>query len=117
MAAGSTEVTQSIENIASVSEENSAAVEEVSASAEEMTAQVQEVTASAVELSQLAADLRQVVAQFTLAETPDQPAPGARSQSAPVPPPAAKRQPSLRGPERPAALAAGNGRHNGHGLN
>ena len=36
MAAGSSEVTQAIENIASVSEENSAAVEGVSASAEEM---------------------------------------------------------------------------------
>ena len=43
------EVTQSIENIASVSEENSASVEEVSASAEEMSAQVEEVSAAASE--------------------------------------------------------------------
>jgi hypothetical protein len=66
MAAGSSEVTQAIENIASVSQENSAAVEEVSASAEEVSAQVQEVHASAQSLSQMAEELRRLVAQFRL---------------------------------------------------
>jgi len=61
-------VTQSIENIASVSEENSAAVEEVSASAEEMSAQVEEVTASAQSLAEMAQALQQVVAQFNLSD-------------------------------------------------
>jgi hypothetical protein len=68
MSAGSTEVTQSIENIASISEENSAAVEEVSASAEEMSAQVEEVTASAQSLAEMAQALQQVVARFKLAQ-------------------------------------------------
>jgi methyl-accepting chemotaxis protein len=67
MSSGALEVTQSIENIASVSEENSAAAEEVSASAEEMSAQVQEVTASAQSLAEMAEALEQVVAQFKLA--------------------------------------------------
>lgn len=57
---------QAIESIASVSEENGAAVEEVSASAEEMSAQVEEVSASAQSLSEMAEALQQMVAQFTL---------------------------------------------------
>jgi ABC-type transporter Mla subunit MlaD len=61
-------VTQSIESIASVSEENSAAIEEVSASAEEMTAQVEEVTASAQSLAEMAKTLQQTVAQFKFQE-------------------------------------------------
>jgi methyl-accepting chemotaxis protein len=61
-------VMQSIENVASVSEENSAAVEEVSASAEEMSAQVEEVTASADELSKMSADLHILVQRFQLQE-------------------------------------------------
>jgi methyl-accepting chemotaxis protein len=60
------EVSRAIENIASVSEENSAAVEEVSASTEEMTAQVEEVTASAQALEQMSLTLRQFVDQFKL---------------------------------------------------
>jgi methyl-accepting chemotaxis protein len=72
MAAGSSEVTQTIENIASISEQNSAAIEEVSAGAEEMTAQVEEVGAAAQTLAEMARQLQQVVALFTLAaaETP-----------------------------------------------
>ncbi len=61
-------VMQSIENVASVSEENSAAVEEVSASAEEMSAQVEEVTASADELSKMSSDLHNLVQRFQLQE-------------------------------------------------
>jgi methyl-accepting chemotaxis protein len=64
MAAGASEVAQSIESIASVSEENSAAVEEVSASAEEMSAQVEEVTTSAEALAGMAQRLQEAVAQF-----------------------------------------------------
>jgi methyl-accepting chemotaxis protein len=57
---------QSVENIASISEESSASVEEVSASAEEMTAQVQEVGASAEEMAGMAAALREAVSRFNL---------------------------------------------------
>ena len=71
MSAGAHEVSQAIENIASVSEENSASVEEVSASTEEMSAQVQEVSASARSLEDKAQALQDVVAQFKLsAEQP-----------------------------------------------
>jgi methyl-accepting chemotaxis protein len=66
MAAGSSEITSAIENIASISEENSAAVEEVSASAEEMSAQVEEVSASAQSLADMANELETIVARFTL---------------------------------------------------
>ncbi len=66
MAAGSSEITSAIENIASISEENSAAVEEVSASAEEMSAQVEEVSASAQSLADMANELQSVVAHFVL---------------------------------------------------
>jgi methyl-accepting chemotaxis protein len=66
MAAGSSEITSAIENIASISEENSAAVEEVSASAEEMSAQVEEVSASAQSLADMANELEAIVARFTL---------------------------------------------------
>jgi methyl-accepting chemotaxis protein len=59
-------VMQAIENIASVSEENSAAVEEVSASTEEMTAQVEEVTASAQSLAEMAKAMREAVDHFVL---------------------------------------------------
>jgi methyl-accepting chemotaxis protein len=66
MLSNSSDVTQSIENIASVSEENSAAVEEVSASAEEMTGQVEEVAASAQSLADLAHSFHNIVASFKL---------------------------------------------------
>jgi hypothetical protein len=59
---------RAIENITSISEENSAAIGEVSASSEEMSAQVQEVTAEAMTLAQMANALQQVVAQFRLAQ-------------------------------------------------
>jgi len=59
-------LTQSIENIASVSEENSASVEEVSASTEEVSAQVEEVSASATSLMEMAQVLQQVVSRFKL---------------------------------------------------
>ena len=58
------QVMEAVENIASVSEENSAAVEEVSASTEEMTAQVSEVSQSAQSLASMVTDLKEAVARF-----------------------------------------------------
>jgi len=66
MAARSSEVNQAIETIASVSEENGAAVEEVSAGTEEMSAQVEETAAAAQSLADMARALRDVVARFKL---------------------------------------------------
>jgi methyl-accepting chemotaxis protein len=64
----SNEVMQTIENIASISEENSAAIEEVSASVEEMNAQVDEVNNAAQALSDTAETLRNSVDEFKLGE-------------------------------------------------
>uniref|UniRef100_A0A7C4KYH5 Methyl-accepting chemotaxis protein n=1 Tax=Bellilinea caldifistulae TaxID=360411 RepID=A0A7C4KYH5_9CHLR len=66
MAIGSNEVNIAIETIASVSEENSAAVEEVSASVEEMSAQVEEVAAAANSLQEMANTFNMLVARFRL---------------------------------------------------
>ena len=66
LGSGTDGVMDAIENIASVSEENSASVEEVSASAEEMSAQVEEVTASAMALEEMASVLQETIAQFKL---------------------------------------------------
>ena len=63
---GTNGMMDAIENIASVSEENSASVEEVSASAEEMSAQVEEVTASAQSLEEMANALQRAITQFQL---------------------------------------------------
>jgi methyl-accepting chemotaxis protein len=63
---GTNGVMDAIENIASVSEENSASVEEVSASAEEMSAQVEEVTAAAQSLEEMANALQRAITQFQL---------------------------------------------------
>jgi methyl-accepting chemotaxis protein len=72
---GAQEVNHAIDNIANVSEENSAAVEEVSASAEEMSAQAQEISQSARSLAGMAQSLQQVVTAFTLEEQHNLPAP------------------------------------------
>lgn len=66
MTANTADVNEAIENIASISEENSAAVEEVSASAEEMSAQVEEVHASAGSLSEMAKGLFDEVLKFNI---------------------------------------------------
>jgi methyl-accepting chemotaxis protein len=58
------QVMEAVENIASVSEENSAAVEEVSASTEEMSAQVSEVSQSAQSLASMVAHLKEAVTRF-----------------------------------------------------
>ena len=57
---------QAMENIASVSEQNSASIEEVSASTEEVLAQVEQVSVSAAWLTKMAQGLQQIVAQFSL---------------------------------------------------
>jgi methyl-accepting chemotaxis protein len=66
MTSSSVEVTHAIDNIASVSQENSASFEEVSASTEEMSAQTSEVSISAATLRKMAEDLHVTVAQFKL---------------------------------------------------
>ena len=66
LGSGTDGVMNAIENIASVSEENSASVEEVSASAEEMSAQVEEVTASAQALEEMAEALQAAITQFKI---------------------------------------------------
>ncbi len=66
MAAGSQEITASIENIAAISEENSAAVEQVSASAEQMSAQAEAVSMAANSLAAMAKRLDEVVTAFKL---------------------------------------------------
>jgi hypothetical protein len=69
MTAGSHEIAQSFEHIASVSEENSASAIEVSQSAGQMGHQIQEVTQSAQALSGMAKTLQGLVAQFRVNES------------------------------------------------
>ncbi|MCX6066084.1 MAG: hypothetical protein NT121_10060 [Chloroflexi bacterium] len=66
MAANSSELTLAIENIASVSKQNSTTVEEVSTSTGEVSTQVAEVSASAASMMDLAQGLQQVVARFSI---------------------------------------------------
>jgi methyl-accepting chemotaxis protein len=66
MSANSSEVTQAIESIASVSEETAPPLKKSSASTEEMSAQVEEVTASAQSLAELAQNLQVLVNRFKL---------------------------------------------------
>ena len=68
MSGRSLEVARSVENIASISEENSASVEEVSASVDEMSAQVTTVNESAQMLTAMARNLEELVRQFKLDE-------------------------------------------------
>jgi methyl-accepting chemotaxis protein len=64
MAAQSGQVNEAVTAIAAVSEEQSASTEEVSASAEEMSAQVEELTAQAEELAATADQLKAMVSHF-----------------------------------------------------
>ncbi|MEI6043980.1 MAG: methyl-accepting chemotaxis protein [Chloroflexota bacterium] len=68
MDGNSRDVIQAIENIAVVSEENSAAAEEVSAATEEMSAQIQEMVTSVEGLAGMSDNLLMVVARFRLQE-------------------------------------------------
>ena len=64
--ANSTQVIQSVDSVASITEQNNAATQQASASAEEMTAQVEEVVAASQSLSQMADDLQKVVGTFNI---------------------------------------------------
>lgn len=64
MSARAGEVTQSIENIASVSEENSASIEEVSASTSEISQQVAELSSTVAGLNELAKALQGSIERF-----------------------------------------------------
>lgn len=66
MASNSVNANESIENIASISQENSAAVEEVSASTKEVSAQVGDFRNSVQQLSEMAQRLRELAAKFRL---------------------------------------------------
>lgn len=66
MTSNSNQVSEAVENFASVSEENSAAVEEVSASTEEMKAQVEMVSNAAIELRGMAKSLMDIGRSFKL---------------------------------------------------
>jgi methyl-accepting chemotaxis protein len=64
MAASAADVRRAMENMASVTQQNSAAAQQVSASAEEVAAQIGEVSGSALELRRAAGELQQAVAAF-----------------------------------------------------
>ena len=66
MTSNASDVRASIENISSISEENSAAVEEVSASTEEVSAQVSEFRNSIHQLSEMAQRMRENADKFKL---------------------------------------------------
>ncbi len=66
MTGASGDLAGSVDGIAAVSEENSAAAEEVSAATEQMSAQAQEVVTSAEELAAMAARLDELVNHFVL---------------------------------------------------
>jgi methyl-accepting chemotaxis protein len=66
MTANTSESHDMVENIASISEENSAAVEEVSASTEEVSAQVSEFRNSVKNLSDMAQHLREIADKFKI---------------------------------------------------
>jgi methyl-accepting chemotaxis protein len=80
MAAQATQVSESIESIASASEQSSASIQEVSASAEEMSAQIDVVSSQARGLASTADDLHGLVQKFKTEQTAAAPAPlGRRS--------------------------------------
>ena len=64
MAAGANEVGKAIDSIASVSEETAASVEEISASAEQVNASIEQIAASAAQLANMAEKLTEAVAMF-----------------------------------------------------
>jgi methyl-accepting chemotaxis protein len=66
MAAGASEVGKAIDSIASVSEETAASVEEISASAEQVNASIEQIAASSAELANMAANLTEAVSVFKI---------------------------------------------------
>lgn len=66
MSASAQQVSSSMLNVASISEENASAAEEVSASTQELTASIEEISSSSEQLSQMARELQNLVAKFRL---------------------------------------------------
>lgn len=64
MSASATEVNNSMQNVAAISQENAAAAEEVSASSEELTAAIEEISASSDQLAGMALELQNLIEQF-----------------------------------------------------
>ncbi len=64
MSASAQQVNSSMQNVASVSEENASAAEEVSASTEELTASIEEISGSSEQLARMAQELQDMVSQF-----------------------------------------------------
>lgn len=64
MSASAEQVNAAMQNIAAISEESASSAEEVSASTEELTASIEEIAASSEQLSGMAQDLQNLVAQF-----------------------------------------------------
>jgi methyl-accepting chemotaxis protein len=79
MTASATIVGRSVDSIAAVSEQNSAAADEVSVTTDAMSAQAEEVVASAESLAEMAAQLDALVASFRLDAGVDQEAADAPS--------------------------------------
>ncbi|HRE28335.1 MAG TPA: transporter substrate-binding protein, partial [Anaerolineales bacterium] len=68
MAAGSIEVAHALENVAAVGQENGRAVADVAQAASGIAGQVESVASSAAQLAQLAEGLKQIVHQFKIKE-------------------------------------------------
>jgi len=66
MSASAEEVNSSMQNIASISEENASGAEEVSASTEELTASIEEISSSSEQLARMAQELQNMVARFKI---------------------------------------------------
>ncbi len=66
MSASAGEVKQAIDNIASISEETAASVEEISASTEQVNASIDQIASSAAELANMAAKLTEAVSVFKI---------------------------------------------------
>lgn len=64
MSASATEVNLAMQNVASISEGNASAAEEVSASTEELTASIEEISASSEQLAIMAQELQNAVSKF-----------------------------------------------------
>lgn len=66
MSASFEEVNATMQNMAAISEQSSASAEQVSASTEELTASIEEISASGEQLSQMANELKSLVERFRL---------------------------------------------------
>lgn len=64
MSAAAQQVNFSMQNVAAVSEQNASSAEEVSASTEELTASIEEISASSDQLARMAGELQNLVSKF-----------------------------------------------------